>query len=843
MYGDDRRGRPSQFGAEARQPLGDEAPLRAAAAHGLGLGLGPPAQRPHPTWDLPPARVPQPEPADAGDLRERVRQLEGALQKVVAFDLPMKLKPYDDALSNLQSKFEISGHTNRDLFQSFREKLTEVSFSVNGFSQKMNDHTDRTRSAISEVKADTAKNHEICESIVNRASQHDSRLASIEQNIRAISQRQQSLEQSITEQFSQIAAILTQLQRNATAANGHIMSQLELANRETVATFGRMKESIDANAAVVNDAISGLAKETRDSFAIVRQEAEEDLPVLRQQIESTNSAVSKVLSAFQSEVIETFSSFRSAMDSNVRVLHQSLEEEISVRQEHDRQLTEASKALSSHLSGQISRLEASIQPRVEQVCESHAVKWKHELAICLRDAAESVSECKQRVLTMEEKIGGFHKHNEAIDQTIAELDRSLRLQMSGLGQAMRTDVSGLKRQVDLMGEDLQRTVKHQVESTAVKIAQIDSRIEQMKEQLSEKLEGARLKNDELMPRLRQLESRTQELVSKSDNTSRQLQQLETRVQESLSKAEDKNHGVQQLEIRTDQRIEQLEARTGELASQAESASQQLKKLFRRMDDLASAAFGDLQNLNGRLDDLHTHSQPDAELHTRVAELEGKMAEDEGKVAELEGKVAEDEGKVAALEQKVAELEKVPSPLLKVGDNCTEASARLILIEQDAASLAARVSSIEGQIPDMNTQIERKMDRDEFELRVAQLQPSLDEPQPPAPVDPDPLPVIDSRPPGFDPQLPYDPQLMLGVEDIEVPDPPQGDFHLCIAEPRPNPQPGLYIALPRVFNEYVYPGRGGPDGEPRMPVEAYRASARFARSRARGRGGARRGARR
>jgi predicted nucleic acid-binding Zn-ribbon protein len=378
MFADDRnpnqrRGRQGQFKSDYQQQLGEQGnqqsdgPLRTAAAQSIvGLPVRPqlwePDERPPPARRDPPS-------ADLQHLARQVQDLETSVQRLLAVDIPLRLKPHEDAFASLQSKYERSSHNARDAVQAIREKVTELSLGVSGMGQKVADLGDRQRSLSTELRAETVKAKDACEACSARLGQHDARLAQTDELLRKLSSRQEQLEQSLNDQFGLIAQAVGQLRSDLNGWKSEISGQVEAKNRETIATFDRMSQATTR----LGDRLLALERDARESFAVLRKESDDEIEKVKQQLERTAAGVGESFSALQGEVVETFSSVRTALDAAVGSLQRALEDERVRRRDDDQKLLDANNVLTvklGALSAETARLEASL---VSQASEIHAI--------------------------------------------------------------------------------------------------------------------------------------------------------------------------------------------------------------------------------------------------------------------------------------------------------------------------------------------------------------------------------------------------------------------------------------------------------------------------------------
>jgi ABC-type transporter Mla subunit MlaD len=317
-------------------------PLRSAAAQDI-LGI-PPQPAPRLQWPNPAAPAePAPrqtfsEPSRAPDdhkFKSQINDIRYTLDRLITVDIPMRVKPCEDAISNLISKVDQSSNSNREVIQALRDKYSELAMSFNGVQQKMTDQNDRSRHALSEIRAEMTKLGDSC---VARVNQSDSRLSQLEENMRSLMQRQQKFEDHVHEQISQISSVFATFHNNSTAAHQHIMGQLESMNRQTVSTFTQMSQSMQQTTNAVQESLAGFSKEIRESFAVIRSETDAEIERLNQQFEGATAQIDTVFTAFQGEVVSTFSALKTMIEANAKTFEGCLANEQKIRRADDEKL-------------------------------------------------------------------------------------------------------------------------------------------------------------------------------------------------------------------------------------------------------------------------------------------------------------------------------------------------------------------------------------------------------------------------------------------------------------------------------------------------------------------------
>ncbi|OHT17627.1 hypothetical protein TRFO_00895 [Tritrichomonas foetus] len=341
-------------------------------------------------------------------VQAQIQSLQNSIDRIMTVEIPMRVKPNEEAISNLSSKLESLANQNRETSQSIRDKLTELTFNYNTVNQKSADHSERLRSTVSDLRNEVSRSNDATNS---HLTQVDSRLDQLEASIRSIAAKQQQIEQALADQNAILTNAISTVQKNANIADNNIMSQLETLNKETISTFSQVNQTLQATTAGLNESIASLANDARESFKIIRNEHETDVVLMKQQLETTTSDISQSFSALQNEVVQTFSTFRGILNDNVNSVQDALAVESKSRAEADKQLSNNQKELAISLSGHLASLskhldkvEKNVQPTIDTVCNTYFSKWKGDLNQFISASLKSIEECKIRIEENERKF-------------------------------------------------------------------------------------------------------------------------------------------------------------------------------------------------------------------------------------------------------------------------------------------------------------------------------------------------------------------------------------------------------------------------------------------------------
>ena len=432
-------------------------------------------------------------------LEVKVKELQNTVDRIITVDLPMRVKPQEEAISALFSKVDQIGNQSRDAVQSVREKMAELSLNVNNLTQKTSDQNEKIRNAVIEMKGDASRARDVCDSITGKMGQFEARLAQVEDLVRGLVSRQQQIEQNMNEQYSQMSNAIATVQKNANSANRHMMSQIEQVNREAIASVGRMNQALQDTGMAFNESLAALAREAKDSFNIVRSECDDELAALKQQLDSTTDEISQSFTALQSEVVQTFSTFKGILESDMQTLEHSLAQEIHTRKENDQRLEDAQKTLlvgvNTQLTGvsaNVTRIEKDIQSRVEVTCNTYFEKWKGDLSAYLKDSLETITECRTLVDSNLEKVLQVNKEHKELEATVKEFSSRLETQAGSFGnqlsavsieltRAMNTQADDMRKEFNIQNEELQRSIRNQNDNFEPRIAKLENKYQKNKQ--------------------------------------------------------------------------------------------------------------------------------------------------------------------------------------------------------------------------------------------------------------------------------------------------------------------------------------------------------------------------
>lgn len=565
-------------------------------------------------------------------LEAKLKDLQNSVDRIITVDIPMRVKPQEEAISALFTKVDQIGTQNKDAIQSVREKVTDLSFNVNNLTQKTNDQGEKIRNAIMEMKGDASRARDVCDAMTGKMGQLEARIAQVEDLVRSLVTRQQQIEQNMNEQYSQMSNALQTVQKNVNSANRHVMGQIEQLNRETVASVTRMNQALQDTGVAFNESISALAREAKDSFNIVRSECDEEIEALKQQLDSSTDEINQSFTALQSEVVQTFSTFKGILESDMQTLEHSLAQEILARKEGDKRVEDSQKTLlvgvntqMAGISANVTRIEKDIPQKVEMTCNTYFEKWKGDLSAYLKDSLDTITECKVLVDSNTEKVGQLSKEQKELEHAVKEFGTRLENQAGSFGNQLSAVSIELTRSINVQADTIRK--EFTTESDAIR-KELNTQNDAIRKELNTQTDTMRkefnTQNDDIRKDLNtqtdtmrkefgtQNEKLQRSLKSQNDNFEPRITKLENRYQKQKQQAQQKQADTTE-DINT--RVDRLEDICGD-----DPIPPQIQKIN---DKLArsKAKIAPLIGIDARLDRLERDSERNSTVIERIVRLE------------------------------------------------------------------------------------------------------------------------------------------------------------------------------------------------------------------------------
>lgn len=425
-----RRQRRAQYATDLQQQMGDRSTFRSSGAQQI-VGFRQPDQRQSQSLMATSGYSDMQQGShDGGN-----QKMEFLMERMLAFELPLKMKPIQDSINGLTSKIENISNSNQMAISSMKDKVTEINFNINSINEKAAENKEKVQHMINDLYQNTQRTRDFAENTASRVAALESRFAQLEDMLRAMSDKQQQFEQNITDQLNKLNAGL-QTTAQTSAENDHkLATQMESLNRETQATFGAMGRQIQTVSAVMTDAMNQLATSTRDSLDIIRSDNDDAIANIERQLEQATSDTAQALNQLERDVIDTFSTTMGLVNSSHAALESAIMGESAVRKRNDEKMLESYGVFTVAIAGQVSnntksieRIDENVKSRVEQVTSSFLSTWKTDLSEYLRDVSDTIGDCQTRTTAMEHQLTEYVKAiSKRQDEIMSRVDPNAKL--------------------------------------------------------------------------------------------------------------------------------------------------------------------------------------------------------------------------------------------------------------------------------------------------------------------------------------------------------------------------------------------------------------------------------
>lgn len=606
-------------------------------------------------------------------IQSQIQSLKSSIERIMSVEIPMRMKSSDEAISSLNSKLENALQLSRDSNQAFRDKLAELSFNYNQVNQKYLDHSEKLRSAVSELRNDFSRNNETSNS---RFASIESRLDSIESSIRSISNKQQQIERSLAEQNSALTNAISSAEKNANISDQNIMNQLETLNRETISTFSQVNQAIESSTVGLNESITLLAKDVRESFKIIRTETENEISQLKAQNENSFNEIGKNFSSFQTEVVSTFTTFREIMNSGLETLQDAYATESKARNDSDQILSSNQKDIVVKFTDQcdsiqktIEKVESSISPTVDQICNSYFLKWKNELSTFINGTLNSIEGLQTKINENEQKFTEFTSlqaktNNDVLEQLSIE---------SQAKEQMNAEISGIKNQVD---EEINKTdnkfkqndkkigqIDNKFKKNDKKIVQIDKKFKQNDEKLVQ-IDTQFKQNNEKFGQIDNRLEQNDEKIGKIDNRLQQNDEIVGHINDKIGQHDTKIGEANDKIVQIDEKLVQFDGRI----DQTDNKISQTDEKLGQMDE----------NYQSRLSGI------DQEITENIKK----------KIATLEAQAGTTQATTTINERLDTAIDQIEKLTTKIPSDLTDRLSQVETISSNQSALNQRIAQIE-----------------------------------------------------------------------------------------------------------------------------------------------------
>ncbi|EAY00041.1 hypothetical protein TVAG_345890 [Trichomonas vaginalis G3] len=247
---------------------------------------------------------------------------QASIDRILNYELPMKLKPLEDAITNLNTKLNRSNANSNDLFSTIRDKISELQMNMTKLSQKTEENTLKIKYLSSEM---SERNHKYQEAISSSQNNqiNNNNVSAMEEDIIALTKWQTNIEQSINSSIEQINRMILDVSQKSYDSDLHIMQQMENMNKQTAYTFGKVSTCISS----IQDSIISMNNDINQLNNAVNLSSTD----LKNRVQTYFVNNSQALDIIQSEFIQTSSNMHDFISQQLKSLEEALCGEVNAR--------------------------------------------------------------------------------------------------------------------------------------------------------------------------------------------------------------------------------------------------------------------------------------------------------------------------------------------------------------------------------------------------------------------------------------------------------------------------------------------------------------------------------
>jgi len=332
-----------------------------------------------------------------------LQQFQYNIDRLLSVEIPSRIKPCEDSIDNMNGKLERHIASSRDNMLALRDKITEVTFTLNNLTQRMNDNNDKVREALLSYNQEQNRLRESIDSLNNKFSIMESKVSTIDETVKTMSQKQKSLERAVTEQLDSVSQTMGVITKSYESGDHHIMNQMEMLSRSTSATFLQVNQSLQS----FSKSLSVLASDARNSFSLIRNELDDNLNNIQKQIDQNVTDTSQSFTILQEEVIQTISSITNHVELSSGVLEKTLTSEIVDRKENEKKIIDSNAALFGSLKQSIKTVDETMGDRIQQGCSRFITSMTSDFSHFMSESSANVQDCQIRVKNMEQRLSDY----------------------------------------------------------------------------------------------------------------------------------------------------------------------------------------------------------------------------------------------------------------------------------------------------------------------------------------------------------------------------------------------------------------------------------------------------
>ena len=342
------------------------------------------------------------------------QKMEFLMERMLAFELPLKMKPIQESVNALTAKIETINNSNQMAISAMKDKVTEIGFNINSINEKAAENKEKVQHMINDLYQNNQRTRDFAENTASRLAALEGRFSQLEDMLRGMSEKQQQFEQNIADQMNKLNMGLQNLGRTSADNDRNLAGQMESLNRETQATFGAMGRQIQSVSAVMVESMNQLAMATRESLEVVRSDNDDAIANVERQLEQTSAETAQAINQLERDVIDTFSTTLGLVNSSHAALENALKSESAVRKRNDEKMMESQGVFTVAIAGQVAnntkaieRIEEGVKGRVEQVCTAYLSTWKNDLSEYLNEVSNAIGDCQTRTADMEQQLTDY----------------------------------------------------------------------------------------------------------------------------------------------------------------------------------------------------------------------------------------------------------------------------------------------------------------------------------------------------------------------------------------------------------------------------------------------------
>ena len=337
------------------------------------------------------------------------QMLDFKVERILAVEVPLKVKPLQDLVMALQAKVGNMDDTSAKEIADLKSRVTNIEYNMKSVSSRAAEHKEEVHRMVNELNQANVRTRDCIKDAIARLASLEGRFTMLEEELRGITQKQHHLEHKVSHQIMNLNTIIDNIGRSASENVNSLASQVEALNRETQATFTSMGRQIRNVSVVMTDSLNQLSSTTRDSLQILRSDNDEIIAQLERQVEQSTAETAQAINQLEKEVAQTFSSTRALINSSHESLENAITTESNTRKRNEQQLLDAYNTAISNATKAIQKLEGDHQQHIEQTCTNFLASWKNDITSCMADMSNTIAASQERTAALEQRLEAISK--------------------------------------------------------------------------------------------------------------------------------------------------------------------------------------------------------------------------------------------------------------------------------------------------------------------------------------------------------------------------------------------------------------------------------------------------